>query len=57
MLGGIEPGRLEAFRAWWETQGDSPNTESMRRYAVATFLSVAYRDGILSHAPAQRLGT
>ncbi len=52
----IEPGHLEAFRAWRETQGDGPNTASVRRYAVATFLSVAYRDGILPDAQAHRLG-
>lgn len=52
----IEPGHLDAWRAWREGEGDAPNTVAQRAAAVATFLAVAYRDGILTHRQALGLG-
>ena len=52
----IEAGNLDGFRAWREAQGDAPNTASQRYAAVVTFLSVAYRDGILTDKQALSMG-
>jgi integrase len=52
----IEPGHLAGFRAWRESQGDGPNTASQRCAAVVTFLSVAYRDGIIEDRQALSMG-
>lgn len=52
----VDAGLLDGFRAWREAEGDSPNAASLRVYAVRTFLSVAYRDGILTTEQAQALG-
>lgn len=52
----VEPGHLAGFRAWRDSQGDSPNTASQRYAAVITFLRVCYRDGILSDKQASRMG-
>ncbi len=52
----VHPGHLEGFRAWREAQGDGPNTASQRYAAVCTFLSVCYRDGILTDAQAMSMG-
>jgi len=56
VLAAVLPRHLDGFRAWRESEGDSPNTASVRVYAVRTFLSVAYRDGILSNAQALAMG-
>ena len=55
ILAAVTAGHLDAFRAWRESEGDSPNTASQRMYAVKSFLGVAYRDGILTDAQAQRM--
>lgn len=52
----VQPGHVDGYRAWREAEGDSPNTASVRTYAVRTFLSVAYRDGLLPPDSAQLLG-
>ena len=52
----VEPGTLDAFRAWRESEGDSPNTASKHVAAVRTFLAVAYRDHVIGTETAQRLG-
>jgi integrase/recombinase XerD len=52
----VTPGDLDDFRAWREDQGDSPNTASIRVYAVRTFLSVALRDGIIAPDAGHMIG-
>jgi len=52
----VRPGHVEGFRAWREAEGDSPNTASGRVAAVVTFLSVAFRDGILTTEQAASMG-
>lgn len=52
----VEPSHLAGFRSWREAQGDSPNTASQREAAAISFLSVCYRDGILSDAQALAMG-
>lgn len=52
----LEPGHLAGFRAWRDSQGDSPNTASQRYAAVITFLRVCYRDAILTDKQASRMG-
>lgn len=52
----IDAGVLAGFKAWRENVGDSINTVAQRIPAVRTFLSVAYRDGIITHEQAQALG-
>ena len=52
----VEPRHLDGFRSWRESQGDGANTASVRSAAVATFLSVCYRDKILSDKQALGLG-
>jgi integrase len=56
VLRAVEPGHLAGFRAWREAEGDSPNTASQRQAIAATFLSVAYRDGILTDTQALQMG-
>jgi hypothetical protein len=52
----IEPGHLDGFRAWRQASGDSPNTAGLRSAAVVSFLSVAYRDAILTDTAVQGAG-
>lgn len=52
----VTPSLLGSFKAWRERSGDSPNTIGQRLPAVRTFLSIAYRDGILTHQQASGLG-
>lgn len=47
---------LSGFKASRERVGDSVNTIAQRIPAVRSFLSIAYRDGILTHEQAQSLG-
>jgi len=52
----VDAGTLDAFRAWRESEGDSPNTASKHVAAVRTFLAVAYRDHVIGTEAAQRMG-
>ena len=52
----VDAGLVDSFRAWREAEGDNPNTASVRMYAVRTFLSVAFRDGVLTTEQAIALG-
>lgn len=52
----VDGGVLAGFKASRERAGDSVNTIAQRIPAVRTFLSVAYRDGVLTHEQAQSLG-
>ncbi len=52
----VTSGDLDDFRARREEQGDSPNTTSIRAYAVRTALAVALRDGIIPPEAGQALG-
>lgn len=52
----IEPGHLDGFRSWRAASGDSPNTLGLRAAAVVSFLSVAYRDGIITDKQALSMG-
>jgi len=51
----VKPSTISDFRAWREAQGDSANTASQRVYAINSFLSVAYRDGILTDKQARKM--
>jgi integrase/recombinase XerC/integrase/recombinase XerD len=44
----VDAGLLDGFASWRDFEGDSTNTVSTRLYAVRTFLSVAYRDNVLT---------
>lgn len=52
----VDVGSLDEFRLWRLAEGDSANTAQIRLYAVRTFLSVALRDGVLTHRQATNLG-
>ena len=52
----VDAGTLDAFRAWRESAGDSPNTASKHVAAVRSFLAVAYRDHVIGTEVAQRMG-
>ena len=52
----VEPGHLDGFRSWRQASGDSPNTAGLRYAAVQSFLSVAYRDAILTDRQALSMG-
>jgi len=52
----IDPGHLDGFRSWRAASGDSPNTLGLRAAAVVSFLSVAYRDGIITDKQALSMG-
>ena len=52
----VDAALLDRFRAIREAAGDSPNAASQRVAAVRTFLSVAFRDRILTSDQAQSLG-
>ena len=52
----VDAGTLDAFRAWRESEGDSPNTASKHVAAVRSFLAVAYRDHVIGTEVAQRMG-
>jgi len=52
----VDASLVDGFRAWREAEGDSPNAASLRMYAARTFLSVAFRDGVLTTEQAQALG-
>jgi integrase len=56
ILGLVDGCALEAFRAWRQQQGDSPNAVSARVYAVQTFLRIALREGQLRQDQAAALG-
>ena len=52
----VDGGSADRFRAWRESEGDSPNTASARTAAVRSFLSVALRSGVLTVEQGQHLG-
>jgi len=52
----VTAGHLDGYRSWRVAQGDSPNTCGVRYAAVVSFLSVCYRDGILSDKQALSMG-
>ncbi len=52
----VDGGSVDRFRAWRESEGDSPNTASVRTAAVRSFLSVALRAGVLTLEQGQHLG-
>lgn len=52
----VDGGSVDRFRAWRESEGDSPNTASARTAAVRSFLSVALRAGVLTVEQGQHLG-
>lgn len=56
VLGHISPSMLDGFRQWLAANGASANTQEVRIAAIVTFLSVCYRDGLLTDAHARRLG-
>lgn len=51
----VDASLVDGYRNWREQVGDSPNAASLRVYAVRTFLSVAFRDGILTQEQATAL--
>lgn len=51
----VAPSTLDGFRAQLEAGNASANTATNRVYAVRTFLSVAYREGVLTDEQAQAL--
>ena len=51
----VSAGVLDDFRAWRAGEGDGRATQALRR-TVNTFLSVAYRDGVLTQEQAVNLG-
>lgn len=52
----VDGGSVDRFRAWRESEGDSPNTASARTAAIRSFLSVALRAGVLTLEQGQHLG-
>jgi site-specific recombinase XerC len=44
----VDSGVLDNFAAWRGQEGDGTNSIALRLYAIRTFLSVAYRDNILT---------
>lgn len=52
----VDAALLDGFRAWREAEGDNPNAATMRLYAARVFLSVAYRDHVLTTEQAQAMG-
>lgn len=44
----VDASLLDSFASWRDAEGDNTNTVSTRLYAVRTFLSVAYRDNVLT---------
>ncbi|MBN1313194.1 MAG: site-specific integrase [Anaerolineae bacterium] len=44
----VDAALVDGFASWRDFEGDSTNTVSTRMYAVRTFLSVAYRDNVLT---------
>jgi integrase len=51
----VDPSILDGFRAWRLAAGDAPNTISARLAAIRTFLSICFRDGILTPDQARAL--
>jgi integrase len=52
----VDAALLDGFAVLRSAEGDSINTIAARLGAVRTFLSVAYRDGILTHDQARSMG-
>ena len=52
----VDQALLDGFSAWRLTQGDKPNTATIRIYAVRSFLAVALRDGVINQAQAINMG-
>jgi len=48
----VDAALLDGFVAWRSNEGDGSNTVSTRLYAIRTFLSIAYRDNILTYEQA-----
>ncbi len=48
----VDAALLDGFVAWRNQEGDNTNTVATRLYAVRTFLSIAYRDNILTYEQA-----
>ncbi|MBN1428600.1 MAG: site-specific integrase [Anaerolineae bacterium] len=44
----VDASLLDGFASWRHIEGDGTNTVATRLYAVRTFLSVAYRDNVLT---------
>jgi integrase len=51
----VDASLVDAFSTWRHNEGDGVNTIATRAYAVRTFLSVAYRDMVLTHEQATAL--
>ena len=51
----VDASLLDGFGVWRAAEGDSPNTISLRQYAVRTFLNIAYRDNILTYEQAMSM--
>jgi integrase len=52
----VYAGTLDSFGLWLDAKGNNKTTKALRRGAVATFLRVAYRDGVLTQEQALNLG-
>jgi len=52
----VDQSLLDGFAAWRLTQGDKPNTASIRIYAVRTFLTIALRENVLTQDQSQNMG-
>lgn len=48
----VDAGLLDGFSAWRASEGDNTNSIGTRMYAIRTFLSVAYRDNVLTYEQA-----
>lgn len=52
----VSAGTLDRYQAWLAEDGVSKSTQQQRRGAAATFLSVAYRDGVMTNDQAVNMG-
>jgi integrase len=52
----VNAGSMDNFAVWRKLEGDSPNSVSLRKRAVRSFLKVAFRDGILTQEQAANMG-
>jgi integrase len=48
----VDANLLDGFAVWRASVGDSTNSVATRTYAIRTFLSVAYRDNVLTYEQA-----
>ena len=56
VLRAVDASCMDGFMAWRAAEGDSRATQNLRRGAVSTFLSIAFRDGVLTFEQATNLG-